>query len=78
MIERTERPNTHDRLKKKRGNPMMIFGSAMTLFYLGLGSTLMINNSFLPSFTSEFRPIFAVMLIIYGLYRGYRLFVDSR
>lgn len=57
---------------------MLIFGSAMTIFYLFLGGMLLFQKSFLPTVPIEFRSIFAVMLIIYGAYRGWRVYADLR
>lgn len=70
--------DTNDRLRKRSSirTPMIIFASAMTVFYLGLGSYLFLDKSFLPGIPADFRNIFAGLLIIYGLYRGYRIYSD--
>ena len=70
--------DTNDRLRKRGSirTPMVIFASAMTVFYLGLGSYLFLDKSFLPGIPADFRNIFAGLLIIYGLYRGYRIYSD--
>jgi hypothetical protein len=54
----------------------MILGVAMTITYLSLGSLLLFRKDFLPDFASEFRNIFAAMLMIYGVYRGWRVYAD--
>ena len=56
--------------------PMLIFGFSMTAVYLGLGSFLLLDKSFLPGVPSEFRNIFAALLLIYGAYRGWRIYAD--
>ena len=67
-----------ERIRSRRGilSPMLILGAIMTIFYLGLGGYILIDRSFLPKIPSEFRSIFAGMLIIYGLYRGWRTWAD--
>jgi hypothetical protein len=77
MIEQ-ERPTTHERLRTKTGfrHTMLIFGITMTIFYLGLGAYLLIDKKFLAYLSSDLRNIFAGMLIIYGFYRGYRVYAD--
>jgi len=56
--------------------PMLILGSVMTLIYLGLGAVLLLDQSFFPGISSEFRNIFAVLLLVYGAYRGWRVYAD--
>ena len=70
--------STDDRLRNRRTirNPMLIFGFVMTVFYLGLGAYLLLNKSFLPNIPIEFRNIFATMLLVYGGYRGWRVYAD--
>lgn len=48
----------------------------MTVFYIILGSWLLLDSGFLPGIPSEFRNIFAAMVLIYGLYRGWRVWAD--
>jgi hypothetical protein len=73
-----ERPTTHERLRAKPGirNAMLIFGITMTLVYLCIGMYLLLQKKFLGWLPSDLRNIFAGMLLIYGLYRGYRVYVD--
>ncbi|TNE67976.1 MAG: hypothetical protein EP344_01700 [Bacteroidetes bacterium] len=70
--------STHDRLRSRRTfkKPMLIFGIAMTLAYVGLGSLILGDKSFLPGIPSDFRNIFAGLLLIYGSYRGWRIYAD--
>ncbi|MBK8923298.1 MAG: hypothetical protein IPM81_17600 [Saprospirales bacterium] len=70
--------STQDRLRNRRvlRTPMLIFGIAMTAFYLILGAYLFFDKSFLPGIQTEFRNIFAALLVLYGLYRGWRIYAD--
>lgn len=70
--------STDERLRRRNAirRPMLIFGIAMTAFYLILGTYLFVDKSFLPGIPSDFRNIFAGLLVVYGLYRGYRIYAD--
>lgn len=70
--------SSHDRIRNSRSyrNPMLLIGIAMTTFYVVLGALLLFVKDFLPDVRTEFRSIFAGMLIIYGIYRGWRVYAD--
>ena len=70
--------STDDRIRKRRNfrMPLLILGLSMTAFYLGLGSWLLLDKSFLADIQLEFRNIFATILLIYGIYRGWRVYAD--
>ncbi len=70
--------STDDRIRTRRNfrNPMLILGGTMTIFYLALGSYILVEKSFLPGIPTDFRTVFAVMLLIYGAYRGWRVYAD--
>lgn len=70
--------STDERIRNRRTfrNPMLFLGLTMTVFYIGLGAYLLLDPSFLPRIPSEFRNIFAIMLSIYGAYRGWRVYSD--
>ena len=70
--------STDERLRRSRfiRNPMLLLGFAMTAIYIGLGGYLLLDKSFLPGIPTEFRNIFAGMLLIYGTYRGWRVYAD--
>lgn len=72
--------STDERVKNRRAfrNPMLILGAAMTIFYLFLAAMLLFQKAFLPNIPSEFRTIFAIMLLVYGAYRGWRVYADLR
>ena len=72
--------STDDRLRKQNAirRPMLIFGIAMTAFYLIMGTYLFIDKTLLSGIPSDFRNIFAGLLVLYGLYRGYRIYVDHK
>ena len=71
---------TDERIRKRRAfrNPMFIIGAAMTVFYFVLGTLLLVNTQFLPNIPEDFRQIFAVMVLVYGGYRGWRAYMDYR
>lgn len=70
--------SSHDRIRNSRNyrNPMLLIGIAMTTFYVVLGALLLFAKDFLPDVRTEFRNIFAGMLIVYGIYRGWRVYAD--
>lgn len=68
--------STDDRIRKKIRLPLLITGVIMTLFYLGVGSYILLNPGFLPKIPEQFRSVFGGLLIVYGLYRGWRLYAD--
>lgn len=70
--------STDERVRKRRTfrSPMMIIGLAMTVFYVVLGAWLLLDKSFLPGVPKEFRDVFAAMVLIYGSYRGWRVWAD--
>ena len=69
---------TDDRVRKRRNfrNPMLILGLAMTTIYFCLGLFLVLEKKFLPGIPADFRNIFATMLIVYGIFRGWRVYQD--
>ncbi|MBC7775186.1 MAG: hypothetical protein H7246_07085 [Phycisphaerae bacterium] len=56
--------------------PMLILGFSMTAIYVVLGSWLLLDKTFLPYIPAEFRNIFAILLLVYGIYRGWRVYAD--
>lgn len=69
---------TDERIRNRKSfrTPLLILGFSMTLFYVCLGSWLLIDKSFLSGIPVEFRDIFAIMLLLYGAYRGWRVYAD--
>ena len=65
-----------DRIRGRIRLPLIIMGGFMVLFYLGMGSYILFDGSFLPKIPEQFRTIFASLLIIYGGYRSWRLYED--
>ncbi len=72
--------STDERIRDRPSirKPMLIFGIAMTAFYLIMGSYLFIDDTLLQGIPSDFRNIFAGLLVIYGIYRGYRIYADHK
>jgi hypothetical protein len=70
--------STDERIRKKRSfrNPMLLLGAAMTIFYVVLGSWILIDPAFLPYIPDSFRNVFALLVLIYGSYRGWRVWAD--
>ncbi len=64
---------------RKRGNirvPMLIFGFGMTLFFIVLGAWILLDKTFLANIPTDFRQPFAIMVLIYGSYRGWRVYAE--
>lgn len=72
--------NSHSDERVRRQNairmPMLILGLVFTVTYLGLGAYILLTPSFLADLPSEYRNIFAGMLLVYGAYRGWRIYSD--
>lgn len=70
--------STDERIRNRRNfrSPMLFLGIALTLFYLVLGVWLLADKSFLEGIPVEFRNIFAITVIIYGVFRGWRVYND--
>ncbi|MBK9335215.1 MAG: hypothetical protein IPM98_00995 [Lewinellaceae bacterium] len=70
----------HERNREQRTRfartPMLVLGFTMTIVYLALGAVLLLDKSLFPGIPGEFRNIFAGMLLVYGLYRGWRVYSD--
>lgn len=67
-----------DRIRKSVRLPLLIVGGVMTLFYLSLGSAILFIPTFLQKIPDQFRTVFGTLLIVYGLYRGWRIYADSK
>ena len=52
---------------------MFYIGLSMTVFYIILGIWLLLDPSFLPGVPRDFRNIFTAMVLIYGVFRGWRV-----
>lgn len=70
--------STDDNFRRRSAlrQPMLILGAIMTLIYLVLGIYLLVNPDFLQGLPAQFRQIFAGLLLIYGIYRGWRIYAD--
>lgn len=68
--------NFHDRGNDgpKAPVPMRLwFGIFMIIFYIGIGILLILANQTFQIFTPTVSIIFGVLLCVYGVWRGYRL-----
>ncbi|HRI58496.1 MAG TPA: hypothetical protein PK228_02200 [Saprospiraceae bacterium] len=70
--------STDDRIRNRRSlrNPLIIIGAAMSIFFVCFGAYLLIDKSFLPQIPVEFRNVFAVMVLLYGVFRGWRVYSE--
>jgi hypothetical protein len=71
-------PTTDERIRrhKKLRQPMFILGITMTIIYVLLGAYLLLDKRYFQGMEPEFLNIFAVLLLIYGFYRGWRVYND--
>jgi hypothetical protein len=70
--------STDDRIRKRRNfrSPVFIMSAAMSLFFVFFGAYLLIDKNFLPHIPVQFRNIFAVMVLLYGIFRGWRVYSE--
>ncbi|HNL38602.1 MAG TPA: hypothetical protein PKL15_01495 [Saprospiraceae bacterium] len=71
--------SSDDRIRKKQGpfrTSMLILGISMTLFFIGFGLWLLLVPGAVPDLPAEYRNIFGVTVVVYGLYRGWRVYAD--
>ncbi len=70
--------SSDERIRNRRNfrSPLLLIGLAMTVVYLFLGAYILIDKSFLPAIPVEFRNIFAGMLVVYAIFRGWRIYQD--
>lgn len=70
--------SSDERIKSRRSfrSPMFYIGLAMTVFYIILGIWLLLDPSFLRGVPPDFRNIFTAMVLIYGVFRGWRVWAD--
>lgn len=70
--------STDDRIRNRRSlrNPLMIIGAVMAIFFVCFGAYLLIDKTFLTRIPAEFRNIFAVMILLYGVFRGWRVYSE--
>jgi hypothetical protein len=58
-------------------NVWNIFGLFMVLFYIAAGLYILITHTF-DYVKSEVRTIFGIILILYGIFRGARIYVKLK
>jgi uncharacterized membrane protein HdeD (DUF308 family) len=73
-------PPTDERVRrhKKTRQPLFFLGITMTLAYVFLGIFLLLDKRTFAGtgLSEELLNIFAVLLIVYGVYRGWRVYKD--
>lgn len=69
---------TDDRIRNRRAfrNPMLLMGAAMAIFFVFFGAYLLLDKNFLSEIPIQFRNIFAVMVLLYGVFRGWRVYSE--
>jgi hypothetical protein len=70
--------STDDRIRKRRSlrNPLIIMGFGMAIFFVCFGAYLLLDKTYLAHIPIEFRNIFAVMVLLYGVFRGWRVYSE--
>ncbi len=70
--------STDERIRSRRSfrNPMLLFGIGMTVFYIALGVWLILDKTFVMGIPEVYRNIFATLMLIYGVFRGWRVYTD--
>ena len=53
---------------------MKYVGLVMAIVYIGLGIAITLNSKELFKISSAYAPALGVILIVYGVFRGYRVF----
>jgi cytochrome c biogenesis protein CcdA len=54
------------------------FGLFMVIFYLVLGFLFIFSSEFFPDFNQTAKWIFGGLLIIYGIFRAYRVIINLK
>ncbi|MBX2892811.1 MAG: hypothetical protein KF734_17915 [Saprospiraceae bacterium] len=70
--------STDERIRKrpKLRTPLIIMGAAMSFFFVCFGAYILIDKNFMADIPNEFRNIFAVVVLIYGVFRGWRVYSE--
>ena len=66
------------RIRNRRSfrNPMLVFGIVMILFYYCFGIFLLLSPGTFTTVPAEFLRLFSGLLLVYGTYRGWRIYQD--
>ena len=70
--------SSSDRIRRSRSvtNPMKWFGMVMSGFYLVAGLFILFDKKYVVGIPPDLKNIFAILLLIYGIYRGWRVYMD--
>ncbi len=68
--------STNDRNRATIRSTMLLMGLLMIILFIGLGAYILFNPAFAKVINGQYRPLFGGMLILYGLYRSWRIYVD--
>jgi hypothetical protein len=65
----------HERQKPAiPGIVSMSFGIVMVVLYITLGTTIIFKAAHIPNIPPAYAQIFGIMLIFYGIFRGYKVY----
>lgn len=71
--------SSDDRIRNKNGpfrKTMLIIGLIMTCIFIGIGSWFLLDPGALAGIQPQYRLIFGATVLIYGIYRGWRIYAD--
>jgi hypothetical protein len=68
--------SANDRNRSTIRAAMLIMGILMILLFVGLGAYILLTPAFAKVISPQYRPVFGGMLILYGLYRSWRIYTD--
>jgi hypothetical protein len=55
---------------------MLIMGSIMVLTFLAVGVSLLLNFDFVKGVPESYRGFLGTVILLYGAYRGWRIYSD--
>jgi hypothetical protein len=66
-------------MSKQLNNVLFIFKMVMSCFYVAIGLTFLFRSGGIAEvIPAQYTPILGVLLIVYGLFRGYRAYFVER
>jgi hypothetical protein len=78
MTEFDSNDTSQARVRRQIQSPMRLLGIVMTIIYVALGAYMFFYGAarYPDVLTPEYAQLFGGMLIVYGLYRGWRVRSD--
>lgn len=59
-------------------HPVLLLRGIVALLYVSLGAFLCINSYYLYFISRNYRIALAILILVYGLFRFYRFFVEFK